>query len=111
MIVTQYWGHHSSLCALLCNHFQAEMSSLLSLSQATASFRTQDTGVFLHLTACQVEGHNVPQWTRNNWEPNGTQERNGFVEYLIFMQGLIPGLEAVKEERMPNSRDMTEERK
>lgn len=61
MIVTQYWGHHSSLRALLCNHFQATMSLLSSLSQATTSFHTQDTSVFLHIKTCQLEGHNVLQ--------------------------------------------------
>ena len=60
LIVTPCWGHHSHLCALPCNHFQAEMSSLPSLFQATSAFHTQGTSVCLHLTACQVERHSVP---------------------------------------------------
>lgn len=74
-----------SVCTL-CNYFQAEMSSLPSLSQATAS--TQDTNVFLHLTACQAEGHNDPRFTRNNWELNEIQERNGFDESCLHA-GLV----------------------
>lgn len=60
VIVTQHWGHHSSVTALLCEHFQAEMSSCHP-SPKPVSFHTQGISVFLHLTTCQVRGHNVSE--------------------------------------------------